>query len=183
MITRREILTSDGRFRFHACRERIPLRGLGPTGLRPPDRIPCEGREAGMRRIDAFDWNLRDGSLSRQERIERLDRIANLLDTAVSIPGTRIRFGFDALIGLVPGIGDALTTALSLWIVYEAHQIGVPRRLLTRMLANVALDGVVGAIPLAGDAFDVMWRANRRNVRLLREHVARADAPHALHRS
>ena len=89
------------------------------------------------------------------------------------IPGTNIRFGIDAMMGLVPGIGDAITTAMSLYIVHEARQLGAPRHLIARMLANVALDGVVGAVPFLGDAFDVMWRANRRNMTLLRNHLDR----------
>ena len=110
---------------------------------------------------------------SRAERIARLDALANLLDTAFVLPGTNIRFGFDAMIGLVPGIGDAITTLMSLYIVREARALGVPRRVIARMLVNVALDGVVGAVPLLGDAFDVMWRANRRNMALLQSHLAR----------
>ena len=108
---------------------------------------------------------------SRAERIARLDGLATLLDTAFVIPGTNIRFGIDAMMGLVPGIGDAITTAMSLYIVHEARQLGAPRHLIARMLANVALDGVVGAVPFLGDAFDVMWRANRRNMTLLRKHL------------
>lgn len=113
---------------------------------------------------------------SREERLARLDALATLLDTAFILPGTNVRFGFDALIGLVPGIGDAITTAISLYIVHEARQLGAPVHLILRMLANVALDGFVGAVPLVGDAFDVLWRANRRNVGLLREWLAREDA-------
>jgi hypothetical protein len=92
------------------------------------------------------------------------------LDTAFVIPGTNIRFGADALIGLAPGIGDSVTTALAAYIVYEAHQLGAPRRVLIRMIGNVAIDGIVGAVPVFGDLFDVAFRANRRNVRILREH-------------
>jgi hypothetical protein len=103
----------------------------------------------------------------------RIDALANLLDTAFIVPGTNIRFGVDALIGLIPGIGDAITTAMSLYIVHEARQLGAPGHLIARMLANVALDGVVGAVPFLGDAFDVMWRSNRRNMRLLRNHLDR----------
>ena len=110
---------------------------------------------------------------SRAERIARLDGLATLLDTAFVIPGTNIRFGIDAMIGLVPGIGDVITTAMSLYIVHEARQLGAPRHLIARMLANVALDGVVGAVPFLGDAFDVMWRANRRNMTLLRNYLDR----------
>ena len=105
----------------------------------------------------------------------RLEALANLLDTAVVFPGTNIRFGLDAVIGLVPAIGDVITTAISLYIVNEARQLGAPRYLVARMLANVAVDGLVGAVPLIGDAFDVLWRANRKNVLLLREYLARQD--------
>lgn len=107
---------------------------------------------------------------SRHERIERLDRLATLLDTVFMLPGTNIRFGADALIGLVPGVGDGVTTALAAYIVYEAHRLGVPRRVLIRMIGNVAIDGMIGAVPVFGDLFDVAFRANRRNVRILREH-------------
>jgi hypothetical protein len=110
---------------------------------------------------------------SRGAALARLDRLSQLLDTAVAIPGTNIRFGADALIGLVPGIGDVVTTLMSAWIVYEAHQLGAPRHVLARMIGNVALDSIIGAVPIAGDAFDVMWRANRRNYRLLRDWMAR----------
>jgi hypothetical protein len=106
-----------------------------------------------------------------EERLARIDALARLLDTAFIIPGTGIRFGLDALIGLVPGIGDAITTAVALYIVNEARALGASRLLIARMLVNVALDGVVGAVPLVGDMFDVAFRANRRNIALLREHL------------
>ena len=112
---------------------------------------------------------------SRAERIARIDALATLLDTAFILPGINVRFGLDALIGLVPGIGDAITTAMSLYIVHEARQLGAPGHLIARMLGNVLLDGMVGAVPLVGDAFDVLWRANRRNMRLLQEWLQRAE--------
>ena len=110
---------------------------------------------------------------SRAERVKRLESIAAVMDTAFVVPGTGIRFGFDGLVGLVPGIGDAVTTALSLYIVHEAWQLGAPKHLIGRMLANVALDGAIGAVPVAGDLFDVLWRANKRNMRMLREWMER----------
>ena len=113
------------------------------------------------------------GRFSRRDRIERLERLTRLLDTAIGIPGTNIRFGADGIIGLVPGIGDAITTAMSAWVIYEAHQLGVPKHLLLRMIGNVAADSLIGSVPLVGDLFDVLWRANRRNMRLLREHLDR----------
>jgi hypothetical protein len=113
--------------------------------------------------------------ISREDRLARIDTLATLLDTVFILPGTNVRFGLDALIGLVPGIGDAVTTAMSLYIVHEARQLGAPRYLLLRMLANVALDGIVGAVPVVGDAFDVMWRANGRNVHLLQDWLHRVE--------
>ena len=112
--------------------------------------------------------------VSREDRIARIDALSRLFDTAFLVPGTNVRFGLDALIGLVPGIGDLITTALSLYIVNEARALGVPSLLVVRMLANVALDGVVGAVPLFGDVFDVAFRANCRNLALLREHLNRS---------
>ena len=108
------------------------------------------------------------GNLTREQRIARLEAIAKLLDVAFILPGTNIRYGIDGLIGLIPVVGDIITTAISLWLVREARALGAPWYITARMLGNVALDGVVGKVPFAGDAFDVMFRANMRNVRLLR---------------
>ena len=110
---------------------------------------------------------------SRRAALDRLDRLATMFDTAFILPGTNVRFGVESLLRLVPGIGDAAASALSLYLLYEASRLGVPRLLLARMAANVVLEGVVGTVPFAGDAFDVLFRANRRNVALLREHFAR----------
>ena len=108
------------------------------------------------------------GNLTREQRLARLDALSKLLDMAFILPGTNIRYGIDGLIGLIPVVGDIITTAISLWVVREARALGAPWHLTTRMLGNVALDGVVGLVPLAGDAFDVMFRANVRNVRMLK---------------
>ena len=110
---------------------------------------------------------------SADETFERLDRLSKLLDTAILIPGTNIRFGVDALIGLVPVVGDVISTAISAWLINEARQLGVSRFALARMIGNLAIDGTVGAIPLVGDVFDVAFRANRRNMAILREQLAK----------
>jgi len=104
-------------------------------------------------------------------RLARLDTLATVMDTALVVPGTKIRFGVDAIVGLVPGIGDLITSLVSLYIVHEAHQLGAPKHLILRMIWNVAIDGVVGSAPLVGDVFDVLWRANRRNMALLHDHL------------
>ena len=108
------------------------------------------------------------GNLTREQRLARLDALAKLLDVAFILPGTNIRYGIDGLIGLIPVVGDIITTAISLWLVREARALGAPWHVTSRMLANVALDGAIGIVPLAGDAFDVMFRANMRNVRMLK---------------
>ena len=116
----------------------------------------------------AFDFSSALRPLTREERLARLDAIAKLLDVAFVVPGTNIRYGIDGLIGLVPVIGDIITTAISLWLVREARALGAPWHITARMLGNVAFDGVVGLVPLVGDAVDVMFRANIRNVRMLK---------------
>jgi hypothetical protein len=98
---------------------------------------------------------------------EHLDYIAALLDDMFRIPGTQIRFGLDALIGWVPGIGDALAGIASFLIVVAAWRRGVHAITLVRMIANVLLETALGAIPAAGDIFHVVWKANRRNYKLL----------------
>lgn len=122
----------------------------------------------------AFRFDLGQGGanpfqpLTREQRIARLEAIAQLLDVAFIVPGTKIRYGIDGLIGLIPVVGDIITTAISLWLVREARALGAPWHITARMLGNVAIDGAVGIVPFVGDAFDVMFRANVRNVKMLR---------------
>ena len=97
----------------------------------------------------------------------RARSIARLLDTAVRIPGTNIRFGLDAVLGLIPGVGDFAGAALSGYVLLTAARAGAPTTLLARMLANVGLDALVGAVPVLGDLFDVAFKANARNAALL----------------
>ena len=109
---------------------------------------------------------------ARLDDARRVRSLARLLDTAVRIPGTGIRFGLDSLIGLVPGLGDLTGAALSGYIVLAAARLGVPPAVLTRMLLNLGLDTLVGTVPLLGDLFDLGFRANIRNADLLERHLA-----------
>lgn len=106
------------------------------------------------------------------ERLKRLDKLAVVLDSRFTIPGTKIRFGLDALLGLAPGIGDAVGALISLWIVYSGWRMGATRATSFRMLGNVGLELVLGFVPIVGDLFDVVWRANNRNIELLRQELA-----------
>ena len=105
-----------------------------------------------------------------------VELLAWLLDNSIPIPGTGRRIGLDALIGLIPGAGDIVSGGLGLLVVVRAAQRGLPTIVLARMLANVALDFGIGAIPVIGDLFDMWYKANIRNVGLMRRHVANPDA-------
>ena len=100
-------------------------------------------------------------------RIARVQQFARLLDTAFRIPGTRIRFGLDPLLGLLPGLGDAIAALFGGYIVWMAVRVGAPRLVIARMLANIAIDAIVGAVPAAGTIFDVAFKAHRRNALML----------------
>lgn len=97
--------------------------------------------------------------------------LAWLLDDQFQIPGTKLRFGLDGFIGLIPGIGDTLSAGLGGYIIVRAHQLGAPKLLIARMLTNLALDWVVGLVPVVGDLLDVAYKAHQQNVRLLRDFL------------
>lgn len=144
-------------------------KAQGPIIDQEGHEIRPESLEQGFREFRLeFGQGNPFANLTREQRIARLEAIAKLLDVAFILPGTKIRYGIDGLIGLIPVIGDIITTAISLWLVREARALGAPWYITARMLGNVAVDGVVGIVPFVGDAFDVMFRANMRNVRLLR---------------
>lgn len=108
---------------------------------------------------------------SRADSLARIEALAKLMDSAVVVPGTRIRVGLDAAIGLLPGIGDVLSALVSSYIIWEARQLGVPRWKIARMIGNVALDTTIGAVPVVGDVLDVFYRSNLRNLRIVQEHL------------
>lgn len=109
----------------------------------------------------------------------RVRALARLMDSAVRVPGTNVRLGLDAVLGLVPSAGDLATAAASVYIVTSAARLGVPRSVLVRMLVNVGADVAIGSIPLLGDLFDVAWRANTRNAALLDAHLESPAATRA----
>lgn len=110
-------------------------------------------------------------ALSFDVRLQRLRRLAWLVDGAFKLPFTRFRFGLNSIIGLAPAAGDAVLAMISLYIVNEARQLGVPTPVIMKMLGNVAIEAVGGAVPLVGDLFDVAFKANLRNLALIEEHL------------
>lgn len=116
----------------------------------------------------------RAGSLDRNEAeaaYARVEALARVMDSVVTIPGTNVRLGVDALLGLVPVVGDVVSQAISSYIIWEARRIGASRWTLARMVGNAAVDMVIGAVPLLGDAFDIAFRANLRNLALLKAEM------------
>ena len=109
-----------------------------------------------------------DGSVASLERVRTLARV---LDSTLEIPGTNIRFGLDPLVGLIPGIGDVAGALLSGYIVLVAARLGASASVVARMVLNVAIDTIIGSVPLLGDVFDVAWKANQKNVALLEKHL------------
>jgi hypothetical protein len=109
----------------------------------------------------------------RARSLARLKRLARIMDSALGIPGTRIRFGADSALGLIPGAGDVIGLGLSAFALIEALRLGAPPQLIARMIGNVAIDTGLGAIPIAGDVFDVLFKSNTRNLKLLLDHFER----------
>ena len=101
----------------------------------------------------------------------RMEAMERLLERSLVIPGTQIGVGLDAVVGLIPVVGDAIGAALGAYIVWEARNLGIPKWKLWRMVGNIAFDAAVGAVPLAGDLFDFAFRSNSRNLKLVKRHL------------
>ncbi len=112
--------------------------------------------------------------IDHAKQLQRLQRLARAMDTAWGIPFTKIRFGMDSLLGLIPGAGDAIGFGISAYAIILAHRLGAPKALVVRMLANAAVDAGLGSIPIAGDIFDLFFKSNTRNVKLLTEFLEKS---------
>ncbi|MGA9382483.1 MAG: DUF4112 domain-containing protein [Phormidium sp.] len=108
--------------------------------------------------------------------LKRLRRISHVLDNAIPIPGTKFRFGIDPILGLIPGGGDTVSAFFAAYIVWESAMLGLPKQILMRMFSNILFDTFAGSVPIAGDLFDVAWKANAKNVALLEEHLKLPDS-------
>jgi hypothetical protein len=112
-------------------------------------------------------WSTQD-----EARLKRIRLLSRLLDEQFRIPGMTYRVGLDGLLGLIPGVGDAAGALLSTYILYEAIRLGAPSTVLLRMIANIGIDAVGGAIPVVGDIFDMAWKTNKKNAALLHAYLA-----------
>ena len=130
---------------------------------------PATAQSVRISEKETLEWSSSDPE-SPPKSTQDLERLAHWLDTIFEIPGIRLRFGIDALLGLLPGVGDTTSALASVYILQAASKHGVPRVTLARMTLNIGIDLVVGAIPIVGDLFDVYWKANRKNVELLQRH-------------
>ena len=161
------------------------LRRTDPPPEPAPDPAPSRGIDGeliagGAARVDARPDGKpgnRDPSPpglppGQEYRLRRVRALADFLDNSLKIPGVGYPIGWDGVIGLVPVVGEGLTGALAVWIILEARGLGVPKRKLVRMLGNAGIDLAGGALPGLGDLFDVAFKANRRNLRLIERHLA-----------
>jgi hypothetical protein len=129
----------------------------------------------------------RRGARPNESRIDEAERriatVARVLDELVTIPGTRQTIGVDSVVGLIPGIGDIASAAVGAWVILEAARFRLPGIVLARMVVNTVVDLVVGAIPLIGDVFDIVFKSNARNLALFRRHATDPGASTAEHRA
>ena len=119
-------------------------------------------------RAMGIDLPMGTDALSVRRRIEGMEK---LLENSFTIPGVNYRVGLDSIAGLVPVVGDLVTAAMGMWLVWEAKNLGMPKWKLIRMTGNVAVDTAVGAIPVVGDAVDFFFRSNTRNLRIVKRHL------------
>ncbi|HZI27130.1 MAG TPA: DUF4112 domain-containing protein [Gemmatimonadaceae bacterium] len=114
---------------------------------------------------------LRQLTPSQEKRLDVLRRVSGMLDSAMLVPGTGIRFGLDPILGLIPGLGDFVSPLFTIGILWQARDLSIPKVVQLRMIFNVAIDTLVGIVPVAGDLFDVAWKANDMNMALLERHA------------
>lgn len=133
-----------------------------------PEAYTSESGETGKARPMGFELPTGTDPVSIRKRIEAMEM---LLERSFKIPGVNYPIGLDSLIGLVPVLGDIVTTAMGAYIVWEARNLGLPRWKIWRMMGNVGFDAVLGAVPLVGDAADFLFRSNTRNLRIVKKHL------------
>jgi hypothetical protein len=130
--------------------------------MAPPDKTLTLDREENF-----------ETTAEREAALNRLRRFAELQDSAFKVPGTNFEMGIEGIIGLIPGVGDFASALVSLYVPFEAIRMGAPYAKVAQMLLNILIDALLGSVPLVGDLFDVAFKANNRNVRILEKHLGR----------
>lgn len=108
----------------------------------------------------------------RMERLQKVRSLSHFLDNSIKLPVINYRIGFDAIIGFVPVVGDAVSAGLSMYIIYQGHKLNIPKQAKVKMIYNVVIESVVGSIPIFGDIFDAAWKSNARNCRIIERHIS-----------
>ena len=114
--------------------------------------------------------------IQQLKNLRKVRKIAKILDTAIGIPGTKFRIGLDPILGLIPGGGDLITACISGYTIYLAARCGLERPQIYKMIKNIAIETIIGSIPIAGDIFDAYFKANIRNLEILEKHIDLSDA-------
>lgn len=151
------------------------VQGTEQLQRRRVDLIDFSTRELILMKDEMSHSSVNDAAAERDAQLRRLDQLADWMDSRFKLPGTNIRFGLDSILGFLPGVGDGVTALPSVYLIASAHSLGVPKLTLLRMAWNVLIDMMIGTIPLIGDIFDIGFKANRRNIALMRKHVESND--------
>jgi hypothetical protein len=156
----------------HAQWENTVMRRANSKLAAPTTYVEPAPNGLGQRKFRLAETDFSQSQGPAGQTFGRLQRLAHVFDSAMCIPGTKMTVGFDALLGIVPVVGDVLGGSVGAYIIWKSRRLGAPRQLVLRMLLNSALDTLVGCIPIAGDIFDASYKSNIRNVTLLRRHLA-----------
>ncbi|WP_375545921.1 DUF4112 domain-containing protein [Tsuneonella litorea] len=140
------------------------------TPMEPTGRVPSARNSTVRPRAMRVELPIGTDPASIRRRIEAMEQ---LLENSFTVPGVNYRIGLDSIAGLIPVIGDFVTAAMGMYIVWEAKNLGLPKWKLWRMTGNVAFDAALGAVPLVGDAFDLVFRSNTRNLKIVKRHLDR----------
>jgi hypothetical protein len=114
---------------------------------------------------------MRQLTAAQEQRLEVIRKVSHLLDSSMLVPGTTFRFGLDPILGLIPGLGDLVSPLFTIGVIWQARDLGIPRVVQLRMIFNVAIDTLLGFVPVVGDLFDFAWKANDMNLALLERHA------------
>jgi hypothetical protein len=163
------LVAVERKSREHDCAP-VELR-VGDSVIRLGVPLAHETFSGRINSVQQRATRLRPLTAGQEQRLKALKHMSRLLDSAFVLPGTQIRIGLDPILGLVPGLGDLVSPLFAIAMLWQGRDLGIPRVVQLRMIFNVAIDALVGMLPIAGDIFDFAWKANDRNYALLERHA------------